>query len=162
MILTCILLIIFLLVFAGVSEYLRLNIIAKGVRDAVRSSVLAVTVENYDETYNGLREGYAGGYTLDENGEWKTKVDQGSVFENLKETLGLNDSGEKLAGENIEYIISNLEIKIFNSEFAPSEVLEELNAQASLILEIPLSFGWNMLPPITINLKENAAYTSKF
>ena len=51
-----------LLIFAGISEYLRLLIIAQGVRDAVQSSVIATVTENYDNVYHGAREGYSGAY----------------------------------------------------------------------------------------------------
>ncbi|MDA3845705.1 MAG: hypothetical protein PF505_04045, partial [Vallitaleaceae bacterium] len=53
---------VLLLVFSVVSEYLRLQMIAQGVRDAVQSSVISVASENYDVVYHGLREGYSGGY----------------------------------------------------------------------------------------------------
>ena len=45
-------------------EYMRLMIVAVGVRDAVQSAVIDVATENWDEAYNGLREGYSGGYVL--------------------------------------------------------------------------------------------------
>lgn len=48
----------------AVFEYLRLMVIASGVRDAVQSAVIDVATENWDDAYNGLREGYSGGYTL--------------------------------------------------------------------------------------------------
>jgi len=54
-----------LLISCSVYEYIRLTIIARGVRDAVQSSIISVATTNYDELYNGLREGYSGGYTLD-------------------------------------------------------------------------------------------------
>jgi len=60
-----------ILLFTVASEYLRLQIIASGVRDALQSSIIAVATENYDEVYNGLREGYTGGYQLDETDRWE-------------------------------------------------------------------------------------------
>jgi len=46
-----------LLTASGIWEYMRLMIIATGVRDAVQSSIISVATTNYDEVYNGLREG---------------------------------------------------------------------------------------------------------
>ena len=65
-------------IFIGISEYVRLMIIAQGVRDAVQSSVIAVNVGNYDEVYDGIREGYSGSYRLS-NGSWVAVFDRGDV-----------------------------------------------------------------------------------
>lgn len=40
-----------------VFEYMRLMIVAQGVRDSVQSAIVAVATENWDEAYPGLREG---------------------------------------------------------------------------------------------------------
>lgn len=45
-------------------EYSRLNIVGFGVRDAVQAAITQVCTDNYDQLYNGLREGYSGGYKL--------------------------------------------------------------------------------------------------
>ena len=45
-------------------EYMRLMIVAQGVRDSVQSAIVDVATENWDEAYAGLREGYSGGYQL--------------------------------------------------------------------------------------------------
>ena len=39
-------------------EYMRLMIVAQGVRDSVQSAIVDVATENWDEAYAGLREGY--------------------------------------------------------------------------------------------------------
>ena len=39
-----------------VFEYMRLMIVAQGVRDSVQSAIVAVATENWDEAYPGLRE----------------------------------------------------------------------------------------------------------
>ena len=41
-------------------EYMRLMIVAQGVRDSVQSAIVDVATENWDEAYAGLREGYSG------------------------------------------------------------------------------------------------------
>lgn len=160
-IIACIVVICLLLLFTVISEYLRLQIIAKGVRDAVQSSVISVAIENYDDVYNGLREGYSGGYELDSNDRWKSKVDEGAVLSNLNDVLGLKN-GEKYTGSQLEYTISNLDINILNTPLAPSGNSKKFESEVWLSLEIPLSFGWDKLPPLKIRMKVNAGYTPKF
>ncbi len=40
--------------FTAASQYIRLMIIASGVRDAVQSAVIATATENYGNLYNGI------------------------------------------------------------------------------------------------------------
>ena len=155
-----------LLISCSVYEYLRLTIIAGGVRDAVQSSIISVATTNYDELYNGLREGYSGGYTLD--GEyWDESLDIGDVYGQLDNTLGLSQkSGKhvKYAGETLEYSVWGLEVDIKNAPFAPSNAADadKFLAEATIELEVPLSFAWASLPPMRITLHVKAGYTPKF
>lgn len=160
-IIACVVVIGLLLLFTVISEYLRLQIIAKGVRDAVQSSVIAVAIQNYDEVYNGLREGYSGGYELDSNDHWKSKVDEGAILSNLSNVLGLRN-GEKYAGSQLEYTISNLDINILNTPLAPSGNFKKFESEVWFNLDVPLSFGWDKLPSLKIRMKVNAGYTPKF
>lgn len=50
------------MIFAAISEYQRLLIVAQGVRDAVEDAVISAVNDNYDDVYHGVREGYSGGY----------------------------------------------------------------------------------------------------
>lgn len=157
----CVVVVCLLLLFTVISEYLRLQIIAKGVRDAVQSSVISLATQNYDDVYNGLREGYSGGYELDSNDRWKSKVDKGAVLSDISNVLGLRN-GEKYAGSQLEYRISNLDINILNTPLAPSGNAKKFESEVWLNLQVPLSFGWDKLPPLKIRMKVNAEYTPKF
>ena len=157
----CVIVICLLLLFSVISEYLRLQIIAKGVRDAVQSSVISVAIENYDDVYNGLREGYSGGYELDYKDEWHARVDTGSVLLNLSNSLGLI-GGRKYSDSRLEYTISELEINIINTALAPTANSQKFESEVWLTLQVPLSFGWEHLPPLKIRMKVNAGYTPKF
>jgi len=150
-----------MLMFIVISEYLRLQIIASGVRDALQSSVIAVATENYDEVYNGLREGYSGGYQLSETDQWEEQVDSGAVLTKLSDMLGLIE-GTKYAGGYMEYQLSDLDIQINNAPFATSDNDSRFEAEAWVTLTVPLSFGWGHLPPMEIRLKVDAGYSPKF
>ena len=150
-----------MLMFIVISEYLRLQIIASGVRDALQSSVIAVATENYDEVYNGLREGYSGGYRLSETDQWEEQVDSGAVLTKLSDKLGLIE-GTKYAGGYMEYQLSDLDIQINNAPFAISDNDSRFEAEAWVTLTVPLSFGWDHLPPMEIRLKVDAGYSPKF
>jgi hypothetical protein len=118
---------VLLLIFSVVSEYMRLQIIAKGVRDAVQSAVISVATENYDEVYNGLREGYSGGYALSGD-SWVSHIDEGAVMNELTMLLGLS-FGRKYAGGVLEYELSDLEVKILNTPLAPSSNNDRFEAE---------------------------------
>jgi hypothetical protein len=155
-----------LLISCSVYEYIRLTIIARGVRDAVQSSIISVATTNYDELYNGLREGYSGGYTLDGD-NWDESLDIGDIYGQLDSTLGLTkQSGKhvKYVGETLEYSIWGLNVNIKNAPFAPSNTdsANKFLSEATIELEVPLSFGWESLPPMRITLHVKAGYTPKF
>ena len=57
-----------LLILCGVMEYLRLNLMAAGVKEAVQDAIVVVVNDNYANVYHGVREGYSGGYTSDGSG----------------------------------------------------------------------------------------------
>lgn len=60
------------ILFTGISEYLRFAPCGWGVRDAVQAAVISTVVENCDDVYHGVREGYSGGYQpMAENFEGK-------------------------------------------------------------------------------------------
>ena len=165
--LACAIVMALILLFSVVSEYMRLQIIAKGVRNAVQTSVIMVSSENYDEVYNGLREGYSGGYTLSSNDIWKSNLNTGDVYAYLDNLLGLEKRGTyhtRFIGKEIEYELSNMKIIIKNTPLAPSNPnnLSKFQVEIVVHLEVPLSFGWDKLPPIQVNLRVKSGYTSKF
>ena len=154
------------IIMCGISEYFRLMIIASGVRDAVQSAVIATANDNYDDIYNGVREGYSGGYALS-GSTWQGSLDYGDIYDRLDRTLGLQKSGGfhiKYAGETVEFRLSNLSVDIINAPFAPSnpDGMQKFLADATIVLEVPVSFGGKSLLPMRINLKTKAGYTPKF
>jgi hypothetical protein len=158
------LLIVFLIV-AAVWEYLRLHMIASGVRDAMQSAVVAVAADNFDDTYDGSREGYAGGYYR-YGDSWEESLDMGDIYTRLDDLLGLRRSGTshiKQVGERAEFILHGLTIEVINSPLAAgSAEIDDFEAKAEITLEVPLSFGWDSLPPMEVRLHSTAHFTPKF
>lgn len=145
----------FFIIFAGVSEYLRLKLIVSGVKEAIQSSVISVSIENYSSVYGSSREGYSGGYEyIDNKEDWKEVIETRDVYEKLNELLDLEN--EK------EYILSNINVNIINTPFAPNSNKDVFEADTYASLEVPLSFGWEHLPSLKINLKVKSEYMAKF
>ena len=114
-----------------VFEYMRLVIVAQGVRDSVQSAIVAVATENWDEAYPGLREGYSGGYQLS-GSSWMQNVTTGNVYDRLQQVLGLvYEDGRylKYAGPDLEYRFYDLHMELENAPLAPSapEGITQLN-----------------------------------
>lgn len=155
-----------LITFTGIFEWNRLHIIADGTYDAVQRAVATACTENYDRLYNGVREGYSGGYQLDE-GEWKEDIDEGEVYAKLDNLLGTRAEGDehvKSTGEQMEFSLSDLDVKMTNTPFAPDDPdhINQFTGVAYVTLKVPLSFGWNALPPMQISMKVTAGYMAKF
>lgn len=155
-----------LLLVAGIFEFYRLQIIAQGTSDAVQKAVTAACTENYGRLYNGVREGYSGGYRLEDD-EWVQDIDSGSVYAKLDGILGTRDENTKhvkYTQDRAEFSLSDLSVQMTNTPFAPGDPENEnmFTGIAELHLEVPLSFGWNALPPMQIHLKVTAGYMAKF
>jgi hypothetical protein len=155
-----------LLISYGVYEFIRLKIIAQGVRDAVQSAIISVATGNYDDTYATLREGYSGGYAND-GGGFNEKLDLGDVYARLDSLLGLDTAGGKhvkKTSDGVEFSVSNLTVTVANTPLAPfmPNAAQKFQADAVIFLEVPLSYAWSALPQMQINLKCKAGYTAKF
>ena len=74
--------------FVVLWQFVRLITISAGVKDAVQSAVIATSVGNYSNVYDGVREGYSGGYRYSGN-SWQTAVSTGDVYGRLDQLLGL-------------------------------------------------------------------------
>jgi len=154
------------IILCGISEYMRLMIIASGVRDAVQSAVISTVNDNYNGVYQGVREGYSGGYKPD-GSSWNESINYGDVYGRLDKTLGLraeNGCHVKYAGKAVEFKLSGLSVNIRNAPLAPSDPknVQAFLSDTSILLEVPVSFGGKSLPPMHINLKVQAKYMPLF
>ena len=153
-----------LIALCVLAEFFRLSIIAYGVRNALQESVISVATTNYNEVYDGLREGYSGGYFM--TGDcWEETLDYGDVYTRLDRLLGTNPDGAyhvKWQGNGYEYRVTDLNVSISNAPFAPGNASQNFEADVSVQLEIPLSFGWEALPPVGMTIRAKAAYMPKF
>ncbi|WP_088224629.1 hypothetical protein [Desulfosporosinus sp. FKB] len=154
------------LVFCGVSESIRLMIVAQGVRDAVQSAVISTINDNYDNVYHGVREGYSGAYQPNAS-DFEESLDYGDMYGRLDQLLGLrqeNGYHVKYAGDDVEFRLSGLSVYLDNMPLAPAspDNSKGLLADAALKLEVPVSFGGKSLPPMVINLRVEAKYMPIF
>ena len=151
--------------FVTIWPLVRLLTIAAGVKDAVQSAVIATSVGNYSNVYDGVREGYSGGYRFSGN-SWKAAVSTGDVYGRLDQLLGLHNSGGKHVKTNsdgTEYSVYGLSVNVDNAQFAPtSGDIPQFSATSYITLEVPLSFCGDVLPPMKIRLCVKSKYTPKF
>ncbi|MDA3731395.1 hypothetical protein PBV87_07890 [Niameybacter massiliensis] len=158
---------ILVMIFTGISEYFRLMIVAQGVRDALQDAVISTVVENYDEVYHGVREGYSGGYQPSTE-DFEESIDYGDIYDKIDNILGLsveNDYHVKGVSDTTEmqFRIWNLNVDIENAPLATADRDgERFKIDSTIMLEVPVSFGGKLLPPMQIKVKNSAGYTPKF
>ena len=157
---------VLLLILCGVMEYLRLNLIAAGVREAVQDAIVAVVNDNYANVYHGVREGYSGGYTSDGSG-FAAAVDEGDVYHEVRWAHSSESSPQghvKYAEGVVEYKITGLRVAIRNAPLAPSDPgnSQRFEADAMVKLEVPVRFAGKVLPPLDLRLKVQAGYIEVF
>lgn len=155
-----------LLVFCGISEYLRLLFIAQGVRDAVQSAVISTVNDNYDDAYHGVREGYSGAYQPMAE-DFEESLDYGDIYGRLDNILGLDHEGsyhvKYTLGDKNEFKVWALKVDIRNAPFAPGGFDNpQFIADSEIQLEVPVSFAGKLLPPMRMTVKTSAGYTPKF
>lgn len=153
-----------LIIFSVMAEFFRLGIIVQGVRDTLQTSVISVATSNYNELYNGLREGYSGGYALSDE-RWLADLDYYDIYARMDEVLGTEYDGlyhTKISDDGYEYRFYNMELNIVNPALAPESTTVNFKADAFISIEIPLSFGWALLPPLELDIRTKSSYMPKF
>ena len=154
------------MIFAAVSEYQRLLIVAQGVRDAVEDAVISAVNDNYDDVYHGVREGYSGGYQP-MAGDFEESLDYGDIYGRLEDILGLSYRGGrrvKLTSQGkTEFRVWGLDVSIRNAPLASGDHAgRRFVADCEIELEVPVSFGGQLLPPMRITVRTSAGYTPRF
>jgi hypothetical protein len=133
----------------------------------LQSAIIATVNDNYRDVYHGVREGYAGGYQPD-GGGFEVSVNNGDIWGRLDSLLGLTQSGgyhvKTIGSGQQELKLSNLSVVVHNTPLAPSDPAnaQRFTADATIQLEIPMSFAGNALPPLRITLKVKAGWIQKF
>lgn len=158
------------IIFCGVSEYFRLNIIAAGVKEATEDAIISAVNDNYANVYHGVREGYSGGYMPDGAESWEAAISEGDIYTYLDGTLGTQIRGGrhvKYAGDDgtaLEFAVTGLTVTVRNAPLAPSdpEHAQRFEADALIRLEVPVRFGGRLLPSMHITLKVQAGYIQVF
>ena len=136
-----------------ISEYFRLLIVAQGVRDAVQEAVISTVNDNYDDVYHGVREGYSGAYQP-LAGDFEESLDYGDIYGRLDDILGLTYRG----GYHTQYTE-----EIRNAPFASGDSAgDRFVADCEIELEVPVSFGGELLPPMRMTVKVSAGYAPRF
>lgn len=155
-----------LLIFCGISEYMRLMIIASGVRNAMQSAVISAVNDNYNNVYQGAREGYSGAYQPSSS-SWTSRINYGNIYAAMDSSLGTHQSGSshvKKAGSSEEFALSGLSVTVQNAPLAPSNAgsSQKFLVEATVNLTAPVSFAGKILPPMQIVVKTEAEYMPKF
>lgn len=154
------------IIFCGISEYFRLVIVAQGVRDAVQTAVISTVNDNYDDVYHGVREGYSGAYQPIAE-DFEESLDYGDIYDRLDSILGLSYSGgyheKRTSDSKLEFRVWGLSVDIRNAPFASGDQSSaRFEADSTIMLEVPVSFGGKLLPPMRIKVKTSAGYTPRF
>lgn len=154
------------IIFCGISEYFRLVIVAQGVRDAVQTAVISTVNDNYDDVYHGVREGYSGAYQPIAE-DFEESLDYGDIYDRLDSFLGLSYSDgyheKRTSDSKLEFRVWGLSVDIRNAPFASGDQSSaRFEADSTIMLEVPVSFGGKLLPPMRIKVKTSAGYTPRF
>ena len=146
-----------------ISEYFRLLIVAQGVRDAVQEAVISTVNDNYDDVYHGVREGYSGAYQP-MAGDFEESLDYGDIYGRLDALLNLtNQSGyhvQYTEDGKMEFRVWDLSVDLQNA--SADSAGNRLIADCEIELEVPVSFGGRLLPPMRMTVKVSAGYTPRF
>lgn len=146
--------VVFLLLFfsCALMEYSRLQSTAAHTRDALQAAVVEACTEQNAGLYDGVREGYSGGYKRS-GGNWAESLSSTDIYDRLDKSLGTEKSGDavvKYAGSDVNFRLSGLSAQMTNAPFAPDgKDTGQLTCTAEVELEVPWMFHWDGVPPCT-------------
>ncbi|MVB10440.1 hypothetical protein CAFE_11290 [Caprobacter fermentans] len=151
---------LFCLLFgSAIWEYSRQNTIAPGTRDAVQTALTQVCTANTGNVYDGVREGYSGGYKKDDT-DWRENISKNDILSLIDQRLGTHDGTKVVDGKTL-YQISDLSVNLENTPFAPTDTdnIQQFSGTAFFQLTAPIFFGGIALPPVVIPMCVKSGYS---
>lgn len=157
-----------MLLFSIIFEFVRIKIVASGIKDAYENAVRTVAVENYNETYAGFREEVSvGGQYIggpegggeEEIPEWESLHDLGDVEDELSTLLGLREENGILISEESGYELSEFEVQVKDAQ---DSVLRKYEIKGNLKLKIPFAIGGIAASQVTIPVTIQTEYSEKY
>lgn len=149
-----------------ITNYLTMYMIVRVVKTSLHENAITIMTENYDENYDSLRSGFAGGYKY-EYGNWFSNIDSAEIEERMKDELGLEKSDnyyiskkEEDPKEKWKWRYKNIKVEIQNSGLNNKE--RTMNVRLTLDLEIPVNLGFIYNGVYTIHIGDNAQWTKRF
>lgn len=146
------------LVFTLGFQFVRVCVVAGCVKDAMRSeAVIAVTQNNF-HAFASLREGLDGAYSIDAAGQ-VSENDGNTLKQDFVSSLGLHDSGDKLAKTaegGPAYSLSGFTVQVSNPDFKSAGAYKVI-VTGDLSIAMPLRWA-----PITIPISAYADLLPKF
>lgn len=152
-------------VSTAVIESLRMNSMAEKIRSEVQAATVECSTEQYADIYNGIREGYSGGYTLS-GGRWSEDLSAADIYARIDTDAGTTQDGDgivKYAGTSVDYRLFGLSAQITNAPFAPDGTsTDQLTCTADVDVEVPLLLHWDGIPPMRSHIVVKGGYSPKF
>lgn len=162
---------VFMMLMSCVMEYVRIYAVLYDLDDSVISAVEGVAQENWDEIYQGVREGYAGAYTKDQlTDDWGEVINRKQITEQMEEMYDFDKNGLLLSkldsdGNTIFSIEPDaMEIKVINATFDDDEGAS-LVVEATNEVVLPFMFLsglFDNVPNITFERTTKCKYVPKF
>lgn len=167
--LACAAIIVILILGVAFFELFKMYAVAAQIDHAVELSVQGVAKENWENIYQGIREGYAGAYTKDKlSDDWKEVINREQILLQMKKMIDFDEEGSEWVKKDDQgRIVFSLKpeettVKIINTNLAAKEG-DALLVETTNRITIPWFFlsSFNM-PPIQYERKTVCGYTPKF
>lgn len=143
----------FLLLFAGMMEILRIRQQVKQIRYSVEKQIVAEITNKWKDVYTGVREGYSASYTYEEStNQWKKILSNISVYSAVVKDLGLDASGKKISNNKQGYLYEIKEIKVNVVEILLLEKQKTLEAKGEIKVDMvfsPLGNSFEVVIPVS-------------
>ncbi|SHN87916.1 TadE/TadG family type IV pilus assembly protein [Desulfitobacterium chlororespirans] len=147
-------------------EYMRIQIIASGVRNAVQAATLTVANDNAEMAYGGIKNGYSGGYARSDT-VWLPSLNTGDIYAEIDRILGTKPQGGhhvKIADDWKEFEVYGLMVDVVNAPFTPEHTERDktLFIMSRITLEVPVLFMGNQVDVMMTDLVVSSDYMAKF
>lgn len=150
-----------MIVFSIAFQFIRVSIVASGVRDTMRNDVIDAVDANYNNAFDGMREGNSDAYSADN--AWAECADSSSVVSGVVSFLGLTSNGSAYVKEDdgtTQYSISGIAVNLQNPPMGTDDI--KLNIRATYTLSVPVSLFLIRLPQLSLPQSVNAGFQQKF